>query len=273
MRLARHCERGQTLPLWMLGIAAMCALMFFTANYASMVRWHIRAQNAADSAASAGIATDASAANQSNVLLYAASIEEVRMRYLLQAMVNTVYAPGACSSTAACDAVLAKLTTAYRTASTNYGSVIAQMRLSDALTQSGLKNAPDKAAALVQTNCATLDCGFTYTTTIDPINEVVDVVACKNVGTQVPAIMGLAQGSAFKAVGRSAQTLGLVHEAFVPAAVNPATTLPYQATEISGGQNTSVQFNVTYQSLTVQLAWAVAVPAHPKPLLGTFGCS
>ncbi len=273
MRVAPHRERGQTLPLWVLGVAAMCALMFFTANYANMVRWHIRAQNAADSAASAGIATDASAANQTSVLVYAATIEEFRMRYLLQAMVNTIYDPGACTGTAACDAVLTKLSTAYGTAASHYAAVIQQMRLSDAFTQAGLKNAPDKAAALVQSNCATLDCAFTYTTAIDASNEVVDVVACKNVATLVPGILGLAQSSTFKAFGRSAQTLGQVRESFVPAALNPATGLAYQPTEKPAGSNTSADFAVNYQSVTVQLGWAIAVPARPKALTGVYGCS
>ena len=273
MRLAQHRARGQTLPLWVLGVAAMCALMFFSANYGNMIRWHVRAQNAADSAASAGIATDANAANQSNVLVYAATIEEVRMRYLLQAMVNTIYDPGACSGTAACDAVLAKLTTAYTTAASNYAAVTQQMRLTDTFTQSGLKNAPDKAAALVQTNCSALDCGFTYTTAIDPTNEIVDVVACKNVATLVPAIMGLAQTSTFKALGRSALTLGQQHESFAPATVNPATGTPYQPNETPAGSNTSADFKVNYQSLTVQIPWAVAVPARPKALVGAYGCS
>ena len=273
MRVARHRERGQTLPLWVLGIAAMCALMFFAANYASMVRWHIRAQNAADSAASAGIATDANAANQTNVLVYAATIEEVRMRYLLQAMVNTIYDPGACSSTSACDAILAKLSTAYTTAAANYAKITQQMQLSDTFTQAGLKNGPDKAAALVQANCATLDCAFTYTTALDATNEVVDVVACKNVATLVPAILGLPQTSMFKALGRSALTLGQVQESFVPSAINPATGLAYQPKEVPAGANTSADFAVNYQSLTVQLAWAVAVPARPKALVALYGCS
>ena len=273
MRVAPHRVRGQTLPLWVFGVAAMCALMFFTANYASMVRWHIRAQNAADGAASAGIATDANTANQSNVLAYAATIEEGRMRYLLQAIVNTVYSPGACSGTAACDAILAKLSTAYYTASGNYTAVTQQMRLIDAYTQSGLKNSPDKAAALVQSNCTTLDCGFTYTTAIDTTNEVVDVVACKNVATLVPAILGLPQTSAFKALGRSALTLGQLQESFVPATVNPVTGAPYQPNETPAGSNTSSGFTVNYQSLTVRIPWALAVPARPKTLIAAYGCS
>ncbi|MEA2785057.1 MAG: hypothetical protein QOF71_1161 [Candidatus Eremiobacteraeota bacterium] len=273
MHVAAHRERGQTLPLWVVGVAAMCALMFFTANFANMVRWHIRAQNAADSAASAGIATDASSINQVNVLVYAATIDEIRMRYLLQAMVNTVYDPGACSGTAACDAILKKLSTAYDTASTNFSALKKDMQTGDGLTEGGLKNGPDKAIALVQTNCAVLDCAFTYTSTTNTTTEVVDVVACKSVATLVPAILGLSAASAFKAVGRSAMTLGAVRESFAPAALNPVSGTPYQPDETPAGQNTSADFAVKYASVSVQLAWAVAVPARPGALIGAYGCS
>ena len=273
MHVTSHSERGQTLPLWVLGVTAMLALLFFTANYANMVRWHMRAQNAADSAASAGIATDATAVNQVNVLVYAATIDEIRMRYLLQAMVNTVYDPGACSGTSACDAVLAKLSSAYSTASSNYSALKHDMQLGDGLTEGGLKNAPDKAIALVQSNCSLLDCAFTYTSTMNGASEVVDVVACKNVATFVPAIMGLSQAATFKAVGRSAMTLGHARESFAPAATNPATGAAYQPAEKPAGQNTSVDFAVTFQSVSVQLAWAVAVPARPGALSGSYGCS
>ena len=65
------------------------------------------------------------------------------------------------------------------------------MHATDTFTQSGLKNSPDKAAALVQANCATLDCAFSYRPRTDTTNEIVDVVACKNVATLVPILLGL----------------------------------------------------------------------------------
>ena len=80
MQLATHSQRGQTLPFWAIGMVAILALLFFTINYANLVRWNIRAQNAADSAASAGVATDANMHNELNTILYAATIDEARMR-------------------------------------------------------------------------------------------------------------------------------------------------------------------------------------------------
>ncbi|MDB5026331.1 MAG: hypothetical protein JWO66_20, partial [Candidatus Eremiobacteraeota bacterium] len=62
--MSREAQRGQTLPFWTLAIAATLSLLFFMTNYANTVRWQIRAQNAADSAASAGIGTDANMYNE-----------------------------------------------------------------------------------------------------------------------------------------------------------------------------------------------------------------
>jgi hypothetical protein len=273
MRVAQYRERGQTLPLWTLGLATMFALMFFTVNYANMVRWHIRAQNAADSAASAGIATDANMNNQANMLVYSAAVEETRIRYLLQAMANLVYDPGACSGQTACDADLAKLSAAYTIASTNYTNITLQMKNVDGLIGGGLANSPTTATALAASHCAVLDCGFTYTTTVDTAHETVDVVACKNVATLFPKILGLGTANAFKAVGRSAATLALIPETFIPASNNPSTGLPYQPTESPVGVNTSADLAVNFASLSMQMTWFAAGPTRPKTLVGTYGCS
>ena len=155
-----------------------------------MVRWHIRAQNAADSAASAGIATDANMNNEVTTLIYAATVEETRLRFLLQAMANLVYDPATCTGTTACDAALTKLSAAYTVAAANYAAITVQMSNIDTLSRGGLTNSPATAAGMAPTHCAVLDCGFTYTTTIDSAHETVDVVACKNVATLYPEDSG-----------------------------------------------------------------------------------
>jgi hypothetical protein len=147
------------------------------------------------------------------------------------------------------------------------------MQLGDNLTEGGFKNSPNSAMGLVQSNCAILDCSFTYSSTIDATTEVVDVVACKSVATLVPAILGLPQASTFKAVGRSAMTLGAVSESFLPATVNPLSGAPYQPNEMPAGLNMPAAFTVDYQTLSVQLSWAVAVPTRPGALAGPYGCS
>jgi len=270
----RHGERGQTIPVWTLGIATLFALMFFTVNYANMIRWHIRAQNAADSAASAGIATDANMNNQVDMLLYAATVEEARMRYLLQAMVDTVYHRSGCGGNqTSCDAALGKLTTAYSTAATNYAAVTHQLENIESISKGGLNNSPSTAAALASSNCTKLDCSFTYTTTVDQTHEVVDVVACKNVPTLFPKILGLSSTNAFKALGRSAATLVQVNETFVPGAVNPKTGRPFQPSETPTGAGASSDLTVNFATVNVQLSWFVSGVTHPGTLAAGYGCS
>lgn len=271
MLLSGHAARGQTLPVWTLGIAAMLALLFFTVNYANMIRWQIRAQNAADSAASAGIATDANMDNQADMMIYAAAVDEMRMRYLLQAMLNTVYVPSSCAP--ACNAALAKLETAYNTAAGSYATLAGDLKVGNNLSEGGLKNAPDKAIAAIASDCTILDCSFTYTTSFDPTGEIVYVVACKNVATVVPAILGLAAGSTFKAVGRSASTLTKVSEAFHPGGNNPKTGLPYQPAETPTGAGAPAAMAVDFTGLTLNMSWFVAGAAKPAASTGTYGCS
>jgi Flp pilus assembly protein TadG len=271
MLLSGQAQRGQTLPVWTLGIAAMLALLFFIVNYSNMIRWQIRAQNAADSAASAGIATDANMDNQADMMIYAEAVDEMRMRYLLQAMLNTVYVPSSCAP--ACNAALAKLEAAYNAASASYATLAQDLKVGNNLSEGGLKNSPDKAIAAVQSDCTILDCSFTYTTSLDPTNEIVNVVACKNVTTLVPAILGLAAGNTFTAVGRSASTLTEVPEVFHPGGVNPQTGLPYQPTETPTGTGASAAMAVDFSGLTLNMTWFVAGPAKPAATTGTYGCS
>lgn len=271
MLLSRHPERGQTLPVWTLGIAAMLALLFFTVNYANMIRWQIRAQNAADSAASAGIATDANMDNQADMMIYAEAVDEMRMRYLLQAMLNTVYVPSACAP--ACNAALAKLEAAYNTASASYATLAQDLKVGNNLSEGGLQNAPDKAIAAISSDCTILDCSFTYTTSFDDTHEIVYVVACKNVATVGPAILGLAGGNTFTAVGRSASTLTEVAEAFHPGGVNPKTGLPYQPTETPTGAGAPAAMAVDFSGLNLNMSWFVAGAAKPSASAGTYGCS
>lgn len=96
----RHRERGQTLPLWIGGILVTLALMFFTLNYANMIRWQIRAQNAADAAASGLLAIQTSNWNRMQIMLYASAVEEFRIRRLIDAIVLTANRSGNCRDTA-----------------------------------------------------------------------------------------------------------------------------------------------------------------------------
>jgi Flp pilus assembly protein TadG len=89
-------QRGQTLPLWIGGILVTLALMFFTLNYANMIRWQIRAQNAADAVASGLLAIQTNNWNRMQIMLYASAIEEFRIRRLIDAIVLTANRSGNC---------------------------------------------------------------------------------------------------------------------------------------------------------------------------------
>ncbi|MGP6159699.1 MAG: hypothetical protein ACLPYS_19745 [Vulcanimicrobiaceae bacterium] len=89
MQLKSHeGERGQTVPFWVFATIISLALTLFMMNYTNTIRWHIRAQNAADTAAMAAIAADANLNNQQTVAQYALAVSEYRIRAIVESMVN-----------------------------------------------------------------------------------------------------------------------------------------------------------------------------------------
>jgi hypothetical protein len=271
VRLTAAGQRGQTLPFWTLSIAAALTVLFFVTNYTNTVRWAIRAQNAADSAASAGIATDANVHNQVTTLQFAASVEEARMRYLLQAILDTVNNPAGCG--ASCNTYYTKLVTAYLAASNGYSTITQAMQTGDNLTEGGLKNSPDKAIGLLAGDCTLSDCAFTYTTLVDSNAETIDIVACKKVAYVAPALFSLGAGTSFTALGRSVGTVSQIGEAFVPGSINPKTALPYQPDESPAGANVPADYVATFKNLTVNMNWYVAGTTRPAPVVPGYACS
>src|SRR5438270_8732 len=83
-------QRGQTMPFWVVGVLIVLTLLFFVANYGASIIWQIRAQNAADSAASTALTVQANLWNEENTILYSASLDEYRLRALNQAILNTI---------------------------------------------------------------------------------------------------------------------------------------------------------------------------------------
>jgi hypothetical protein len=97
MRASRASERGQLLPMWSMGVIATLVLAFLALNYANSVRWQIRAQNAADSAAQAVVGIQAERWNMMTELLYASNVEEYRIRRQLDSMLLATNFSGGCS--------------------------------------------------------------------------------------------------------------------------------------------------------------------------------
>ena len=81
-------ERGQTVSFYIFAILLALALSLFVSNYTNTVRWHIRAQNAADEVALASLADEASLANDRTMALYTSEFAELRVRSVVISMMN-----------------------------------------------------------------------------------------------------------------------------------------------------------------------------------------
>ncbi len=108
-----HRERGQVLPVWCLAIVAMLVMVLMAVRYADIVRWQIRAQNAADAAAQAVLALQTQQFNEMNSALYASAVEEYRIRTILYGLELTAYGNGGCSADSSCTVRYATLYNAY----------------------------------------------------------------------------------------------------------------------------------------------------------------
>lgn len=87
------------MPIWAFGTLAALAILALSLNYGSSLRWQIRAQNAADAAARGLLAIQTTQFNQTIATLHGAAIEEYRMRYLINDMLETIQGSGGCDNT------------------------------------------------------------------------------------------------------------------------------------------------------------------------------
>ena len=163
-----HAQRGQVLPVWAVGIAAMLMLAFMVIRYADIVKWQIRAQNAADSAAQSVMAMQTEQLNEMTATLYAASVEEYRIRFVLYGMSNAAFGNGGCTTDGSCN-------TRYQALYTNYLKSVYRYRaevelLSQISANLNYVNTKADASALLSKMqqpavCGTsggLDCAFNY---------------------------------------------------------------------------------------------------------------
>lgn len=219
-------ERGQTLPFWVVTVLLALGLVFFVFNYANTMRWQIRAQNAADSAAVTLLASDAQAANSMSTLLYALSLQDFKLSTINSTMVNLLTNNTVCVLQNPCSQNLTALLGQY----TNYVNEMPQLAaglttftsslrngsLSDQLGLAGRSNPSGYANSFLNTlltgdTCVNVltDCseGFRYSVAVvTTVPLVVDVIACKTVPTLAAGFLKLPTTS-FKAVGRA--TVGL----------------------------------------------------------------
>lgn len=257
MFLRARASRGQVMPVWILAIVANLALIMFIANETNVLRWQIRAQNAADAGAGAALAVAGDADNQIVTQLYSLQIDEYRIRYLNQAILDLV------NSNSADQTSYAALNTALQQSIANYDGVLQDMQVAKDLENGGEQIAQtDGWTAFATGSCPPRDCNFTYTGLDVGPNEGVgtaekaDVATCKLVPSIFPAILGL-PGNQFRAVGRASVTLVQIPSTFSPGDVNPATSVQYQPDETYG------TFTLSFRTLTVAIGTYTTVPTAP----------
>lgn len=287
MRLER--QRGQTMPFWVIGVLIVLSTMFFLSNYINAVVWQIRAQNAADDAASVSLAITANMWNEETTLLYAAAVDEYRIRYLNQALLNTINGVGCGTATCATD--YASLRNELNAAVNGYDKTVQLLSQGDNFTEGGQTADQRKIEALIGNDCATASdyaCQFTFTKTASNLTNFykksgldigeVEYVACKKMTYFGSALLNLGNGATYKVIGRGAA--GVVpanSEAFNPGTqINPSTGAAYQPAEHWATAQYGVANDVDFSGLTANLNWYTA--GTIKPFGGNlsssqYGCS
>jgi Putative Flp pilus-assembly TadE/G-like len=288
--------RGQSIPFWTFATIGVLAMMLFVLNYALNVSWTIRAQNAADSASAATHSAVANVYNEESTLLYAASVDEFRLRALNQAILNTINHNGGCSATigGTCEQNYNQLVQAYTQVEKNYADLVHLLGQANQLTQAGQNTAAQKIFSLLNPcggSSTLLDTAFCYTYVgysnaqghgSKATPSVVQVVACRNVPWIGGGLFGL--GAKFTAVASGASAIASAQvEHFVPSAVNAATSQPYQSNESSWfGYSLpdptppyEVVFNTPGSPLAVDINWYTVVPYSNAAAVaaGSYACA
>lgn len=291
-------QRGQTLPFWVIGILVVLSMLFVLANYANAVAWQIRAQTAADAAASGVLSVQANVYNEYSTILYATAVDEYRVRALNQAILNTVNQVDCTGGTnGTCAQNYASLAAAYDSAVYSFTEDVHLLDQANNMTQAG--QGTDQAKALTKINDGS-QCSTTYTdyacafhfnvldaSSTAPSNNgnnggyiaggdnEVDLIACKNVGYFASGLFPTISGATYQVLGRAAAAVVPAYtESFNPSAINPQTGQQYQPTERQWAAGDSdLPFWVDFSGLTVHLNWYQAGTIRPYVTnLGALTC-
>lgn len=275
-------SRGQSIPFWTFATVGVLTMMLFVLNYSLDVTWSIRAQNAADSASAATHSAIANVYNEESLLLYAATVDEYRLRSLNAAILNTINHNGGCSPAigGSCEQNYGQLVRAFVQVQKNYSYLVHLLGQANQLTQGGQDQAARKVFSLLN-SCggsgpAYFDCAFAYqyvnygqahTHGKNATPSTVQIVACRTVPWIGGGLLGV--GPSFTAVGTGSSAIGAVQlERFVPASTNPATGQPFQPTETSWFGYTvpnpappyEVTFNTPGAPLEIDVNWYTVMP-------------
>ncbi len=281
------------LPLWAIGVITVLVMGLFLLDFGDVVRWQIRAQNAADAAASATLVPEANRINETELLLYAATIDEMRIRYLNQAILNAITQNG-CSGTAACVADYNALVPALDAAVAAYDGEVKYLKnvgdvpnwwVEEATTGAyeadigqwptwtapgGYRWPRYEVCTLWGPGCTPSDAAFSFT----PVDveggdvgvetpEVAEVAACHQVPLLWAKLLGQSTTASFRAIAVAAWTLAPQTETFAPGSTtNPATSAAYQPPEHYAPDVDSYLI-VDYSGLTVNVGFVGPVPTQP----------
>jgi len=168
-----NASRGQTLPLWILGLIAGLALLFGGLNYAYILSWQVKAQNAADAAAQGAAGIQSERWNELNAVLYAASVEEYRIRSLIRDLRIVSHRQGNCSISDGgedtCASTYLGLRKQYLQSVQRYTNLLVLVnRISTNATKTKILGDIGGFVSLIPTRCgagpgAWSDCAFKYT--------------------------------------------------------------------------------------------------------------
>ncbi|HTU81060.1 MAG TPA: hypothetical protein VMF61_02965 [Candidatus Acidoferrales bacterium] len=178
-----HAQRGQTIPVWTFGIMTTLMLMMAIFNYASSLRWQIRAQNASDSVAQAILSVQTQHYNEILADLHGAAIEEYRIRRTMAGLLYLLHGDGGCWATGAgtgsypasspggwidCASAYNSLRNNYVAEVNRYAQDVQTIAALSQYTQAQQIADMETIASTFQNNCASdgptgSDCVFTYT--------------------------------------------------------------------------------------------------------------
>ncbi|HEY8297727.1 MAG TPA: pilus assembly protein TadG-related protein [Candidatus Baltobacteraceae bacterium] len=274
-------QRGQTLPFWSFSILMLLTMLFFLSNYVNILGWHVRAQNAADSAATASLSVQANVYNEISTILYATAVDENRVRYLNQAILNTIYGAGGCDSTpgGSCDQNYRTLVTEYDQAVSAYQGNLQVLQEGNNFTEGGQQADEKKAIRAIGSDCSNFDCAFAFNVNTQTYAgqcqgkkcsgspTEADVVTCHNVPYFAASLLHMT--GQFQAIGRAAGVVApIATESFDPGtAVNPSTNQVYQPVEAQwANAYPSAAYTVDYSGMKVNVNWYGV--GHLRPWAG-----
>lgn len=303
--MSRHAQRGQVLPLWAFGMMSLLALTFFLFQYATTIRWQIRAQTAADAAAATALSVQTLQLNQEMMALHAAAVEEFRIRRLIGTLLLVARHSGGCSSSPSqsvgvCDRDYASLQPQLVAAVKRYGDDIGLLHRLAAPTLGNNQADATTVVKALKDNCSTAlggDCSFGYTlssyvprgdmfavwqtptmivvgagtipaisSNMQPVKA--EVVVCRDVKPLFPSILGM-HFPTFRAIGRAAATTAMVTEEWLDMGkiTNPQTQAVFQPTETLAPYRSVGAGSYDWYSLNYGGNDAVADPANDAYML------